>query len=148
MTGHTFTGHTAACAAGVAVQKVIARDHLLQNVTEMGLYLRELLQAELGGLPYVGDIRGRGLFQGVELVQDRDSKQPFAAELKLHARLRDRAFENGLICYPVGGNVDGRQGDIIILSPPYIVSRAEIEEIVDKLRRSLTSVMNDVTVSS
>jgi len=148
MTGHTFTGHTAACAAGVAVQQVIARDHLLQNVTEMGHYLRELLQAELGDRLYIGDIRGRGLFQGVELVQDRQSKLPFAPDLKLHARLRDRAFENGLICYPVGGNVDGRQGDIIILSPPYIVSRAEIEEIVDKLQRSLSSVMGDVTVSS
>ncbi|HVI88767.1 MAG TPA: aspartate aminotransferase family protein [Dongiaceae bacterium] len=144
MTGHTFTGHTAACAAGVAVQKVIARDHLLRNVTEMGLYLRQLLQQTLGDRPYIGDIRGRGLFLGIELVGDKAGKEPFAPELKLNGRLREQAFENGLICYPVGGNVDGRMGDIVILSPPYIVTRAEIEEIVDKLQRSLTSVMKDV----
>src|SRR5262249_33949819 len=98
--------------------------------------------------PYIGDIRGRGLFLGIELVRDRQRKEPHAPELKLHDHLREHAFANGLICYPVGGNIDGRRGDIIILSPPYIVSRAEIEEIVDKLKRSLTSVMSDVAVSS
>ncbi len=144
MTGHTLTGHTAACAAGVAVQKVIKRDRLLDKVRDSGLYLQSLLQQALGKRDYVGDIRGRGLFIGVELVQDRDKKQPFPADLKLHAKLRDRAFENGLICYPVGGNVDGRQGDIIILSPPYIASRDELDEIVDKLSRSLTQVMDRV----
>lgn len=141
MTGHTFTGHTTACAAGVAVQKVIQRDDILRDVAKNGDYLQSLLQERLGNHPYIGDIRGRGLFRGIELVQDRESKQPFSPELQVHGRLRERAFENGLICYPMGGNVDGRQGDIIILSPPYIVSRAQIEEIVDKLQRSLADVM-------
>lgn len=144
MTGHTFTGHTAGCAAGVAVQKVIQRDGLLQHVTEMGTYLRAQLQERLSERPYIGDIRGRGLFLGLELVRDRDSKQPFSPDMKLHNRLRDSTFENGLICYPVGGNVDGRQGDIVILSPPYIVSRDQIDEIVDKLQHSLTEVMTPI----
>jgi len=144
MTGHTFTGHTAGCAAGVAVQKIIQRDDLLRQVTQNGAYMRSLLQERLGDRPYIGDIRGRGLFLGIELVRDRDSKQPFSPDLKLHGRIRDRSFENGLICYPVGGNVDGHEGDIVILSPPYIVSRDQIDEIVDKLQRSLNDVMNPI----
>jgi adenosylmethionine-8-amino-7-oxononanoate aminotransferase len=144
MTGHTFTGHTAGCAAGVAVQKIIQRDDLLQAIRENGAYLRSLLQQALGDRPYIGDIRGRGFFQGIELVQDRDSKRPFAPDLKLSARIRDRTFENGLICYPVAGNVDGRRGDIVILSPPYIASRGQLEEIVDKLQLSLSDVMDPI----
>ncbi|MET1029049.1 MAG: aspartate aminotransferase family protein [Dongiaceae bacterium] len=142
MTGHTFTGHTTACAAAVAVQKIVKRDKLLDKVRDSGFYLQSLLHQALGNRDYVGDIRGRGLFLGIELVQDREKKQPFPAALKLHALLRDRAFENGLICYPVGGNVDGHQGDIIILSPPYIANHDELDEIVDKLSRSLTQIMD------
>ncbi len=141
MTGHTFTGHTTGCAAGVAVQKIVQRDALLEKVRLDGLYLQGLLQDAIGNRDYVGDIRGRGFFVGIELVRDRARKEPFPAELKLHARLRDRAFENGLICYPVGGNVNGHRGDIIILSPPYIATRTELTEIVDKLQHSLTEVM-------
>jgi adenosylmethionine-8-amino-7-oxononanoate aminotransferase len=145
MTGHTFTGHTAACAAGVAVQKIVRRDGLLAKVREDGEYLRSLLQDAIGDRDYVGDIRGRGFFLGIELVRDRAKKEPYPAELKLYAQLRDRAFENGLICYPVGGNVNGHRGDIIILSPPYIATRAELAEIVDKLQRSLTEVMGSLS---
>lgn len=148
MTGHTFTGHTAGCAAGVAVQKIIRRDNLLRAVQESGIYLRFLLQQVLGDRAYIGDIRGRGFFQGIELVQDRENKQPFAPDLKLSGRIRDRTFENGLICYPVAGNVDGRQGDIVILSPPYIANRAQLEEIVDKLQRSLSDIMDPIMATT
>lgn len=141
MTGHTFTGHTAACAAGAAVQRIVKRDNLLAKVRDDGAYLFSLLQNAIGQRDYVGDIRGRGFFIGIELVQDRAKKEPFTADLQLYARLRDKAFENGLICYPVGGNVNGHRGDIIILSPPYIASRSELEEIVDKLQRSLSEIM-------
>jgi adenosylmethionine-8-amino-7-oxononanoate aminotransferase len=102
------------------------------------------LRAELGQRDYVGDIRGRGFFIGIELVADRDSKEPFDASLQLHQRVRERTFENGLICYPTGGNVDGVRGDQIILAPPYNATRAELDEIVEKLARSLTEVMGGI----
>jgi adenosylmethionine-8-amino-7-oxononanoate aminotransferase len=146
MTGHSFTGHTAACAAGAAVQRIVKRDNLLAKVRDDGAYLFSLLENAIGQRDYVGDIRGRGFFIGIELVQDRAKKEPFAADLQLYARLRDKAFENGLICYPVGGNVNGHRGDIIILSPPYIASRSELEEIVDKLQRSLSEIMAGIAV--
>jgi adenosylmethionine-8-amino-7-oxononanoate aminotransferase len=141
MTGHTFSGHTAACAAGVAVQTIVERDGLLDKVKTDGIYLMDLLRKTLGDRPYVGDIRGRGFFIGIELVADRASKEPFEPALQLFGRVRDRTFANGLICYPTGGNVDGVKGDQIILAPPYNASRAELEEIVDKLQRSLTEVI-------
>lgn len=144
MTGHTFTGHTAGCAAGVAVQKVIRRDDLLARIRENGLYLQARLQESLADRDYVGDIRGRGFFQGIELVRDRGRKEPFASELDINGRVRERSFANGLICYPVGGNVDGIRGDIVILAPPYIASRSELDEIVDKLQRSLGQVMDEL----
>jgi adenosylmethionine-8-amino-7-oxononanoate aminotransferase len=141
MTGHTFSGHTAACAAGVAVQTIVERDGLLDKVKRDGVYLMDLLRQALGDRPYVGDIRGRGFFIGTELVAERASKEPFPPALQLFSKVRERTFANGLICYPTGGNVDGVKGDQIILAPPYNASRAELEEIVDKLQRSLTEVM-------
>jgi adenosylmethionine-8-amino-7-oxononanoate aminotransferase len=141
MTGHTFSGHTAACAAGVAVQTIVERDGLLARVRQEGAYLMDLLQKSLGQRDYVGNIRGRGFFLGIELVADRSSKEPFDPALQLFARIRDRTFANGLICYPTGGNVDGVKGDQVILAPPYNASRAELDEIVDKLERSMTEVM-------
>ncbi len=141
MTGHTFSGHTAACAAGVAVQNVIARDGLLDKVRREGVYLMDLLRQALAEQPYVGDIRGRGFFIGIELVAERVGKQPYDPALQLFARVRDRSFANGLICYPSGGNVDGVKGDHVIIAPPYNATRAEVEEIVDKLRRSIAEVV-------
>lgn len=144
LTGHTFAGHTAGCAAGVAVQTIVAREGLVEKVATDGVYLMDNLRAELGQRDYVGDIRGRGFFIGIELVADRDSKEPFDASLQLHQRVRERTFENGLICYPTGGNVDGVRGDQIILAPPYNATRAELDEIVEKLARSLTEVMGGI----
>ncbi len=141
MTGHTFSGHTAACAAGVAVQTIVERDHLLDKVKQDGAYLMDLLRQTLGNRPYVGDIRGRGFFIGIELVADRPAKEPYDPALQLYSKIRDRTFANGLICYPTGGNVDGIKGDQVILAPPYNTSRAELDEIVDKLQKSLTEVV-------
>ncbi len=141
MTGHTFSGHTAACAAGVAVQTIVERDHLLDKVKQDGAYLMDLLRQTLGNRPYVGDIRGRGFFIGIELVANRPAKEPYDPALQLYSRIRDRTFANGLICYPTGGNVDGIKGDQVILAPPYNASRAELDEIVDKLQKSLTEVI-------
>ena len=141
MTGHTFTGHTLACAAGVAVQRIVARDRLVERVARDGPGLMRELRERLGDLEPLGDVRGRGFFIGLEFVADRASKTPFPPELGLHNRIRARALENGLICYPMGGNVDGIAGDTVILSPPYNADAAELEEIVDKLDRSVREVL-------
>jgi hypothetical protein len=140
VTGHTYTGHTTACAAGLAVQRIIRRDGLVAKAAEDGAWMMDRLNETIGELDFVGDIRGRGLFIGVELVADRETKEPFDAELQVFARVRERSFENGLIAYPTGGNVDGVRGDQFILSPPYTATRDELGEIVDKITKSLREV--------
>ena len=144
LTGHTFTGHTAACAAGVAVQKIIEREKLAEKVAATGEWLKKTLQAELGDHPHVGDIRGRGFFVGVEFVEDKERKRPFDPSLKLFNRIHNQTLANGLICYPVGGIVDGIAGDAVILSPPYNASGAELEEIVDKLVLSCRAALTQI----
>ncbi|MGQ0483930.1 MAG: aspartate aminotransferase family protein [Hyphomicrobiales bacterium] len=141
MTGHTFTGHTACCAAGVAVQKVIAREGLVERVRKNEGKLKKMIAEALQGVEAVGDIRGRGFFIGTELVADRATCKPFDSSLKLYMRIRQQALENGLICYPVGGNVDGVSGDVVILAPPFNSSDAELSEMVDKMARSIRQVL-------
>lgn len=140
-TGHTFSGHTAACAAGVAVQKIIARDGLLARVAGNEARIKGWMAEALAGVDAVGDIRGRGHFICAELVADRTTKEPFEASRKLFLKIRAQAMENGLICYPVGGNVDGVRGDIVILAPPYNCTDAELEEIVGKCATSIKQVL-------
>lgn len=140
-TGHTFTGHTAACAAGVAVQKIVAREGLVQKVAANGPRLKSWLADAFAGVEAVGDIRGRGHFIALELVADRETKAPFPAERRLFLKIRAQAMANGLICYPVGGNVDGVRGDIVILAPPYNSTDAELAEIVDKTATSIRQVL-------
>ncbi|WP_373503790.1 aspartate aminotransferase family protein [Aestuariivirga sp.] len=141
MTGHTFTGHTACCAAGVAVQKIVEREKLVERVHAMEGTLRNMLTEATKDIEAVGDIRGRGFFQAIELVADRKTKKPFDTEKKLFMKIRAQAFENGLICYPVGGNVDGVNGDVVIMAPPYNVTDAELTEIVDKTATSIRQVL-------
>ncbi len=142
-TGHTFTAHTTACAAGVAVQEIIERERLVEKVATDAPYLFDALRDALAPLESVGDIRGRGFFVGIELVRNRVTKTPFDPERRLHERIFERALANGLICYPVGGNVDGRAGDHVILAPPYNASRAELDEIVEKLTTSIRESLNE-----
>lgn len=146
--GHTYLGHAVACAAALAVQQVIQRDHLLTQVRDRGAYLASRLRHELGDHPHVGDIRGRGLFWGLELVQDRAIRQWFEPSLKLHARLKSAAMEEGLMIYPMGGTVDGRCGDHVLLAPPFISSEWEVDQIVTRLRRSLDRVVSDIGLTS
>ncbi len=146
--GHTYLGHAVACAAALAVQQVIQRDHLLTQVRDRGAYLASRLRDELGDHPHVGDIRGRGLFWGLELVQDRANRQWFEPSLKLHARLKSAAMEEGLMIYPMGGTVDGRCGDHVLLAPPFISSEGEVDQIVTRLRRSLDRVVSDIGLTS
>ena len=129
LTGHTFTGHTTACAAGVAVQKIIRRDRLLERVLEGGAGFRAALATELALVEEVGDVRGRGHFIGIEFVANRQTRAPFDARLGLAARIGRAAAASGLLCYPIGGNVDGTNGDAVIVAPPFNSTPAELDEI-------------------
>lgn len=139
--GHTYTGHATACAAALAVQDEIADNDLLTNVRAMGEALDKALTERLGNHRHVGDIRGRGLFQAVELVADRATKQAFDPALKLHARIKAEAMERGLMCYPMGGTIDGQQGDHVLLAPPYIVTPEQIEMIADRLAEAIDAAI-------
>jgi adenosylmethionine-8-amino-7-oxononanoate aminotransferase len=139
--GHTYIGHAMACAAALAVQRVIERDGLLQRVQRQGAALRERLQATFGAHPQVGDIRGRGLFHAIELVADRTTKTPFDPVLKLHARIKAEAMTAGLMVYPMGGTIDGRRGDHVLLAPPFIVSDDELDQIVQRLAHALEAAL-------
>jgi adenosylmethionine-8-amino-7-oxononanoate aminotransferase len=138
---HTYMGHAMSCAAALAVQDEIREHDLLSNVRRMGNVLRSALSERFGNHPNVGDIRGRGLFLALELVKNRTTKEPFEAARGLAERVRTRAMENGLICYPMGGVVDGKNGDIVMISPPFIIEEQHVFELVDKLGRTLDEVM-------
>jgi adenosylmethionine-8-amino-7-oxononanoate aminotransferase len=139
--GHTYLGHAVACAAALAVQRVIQRDGLLAQVRERGLALQALLKQAFNDHPHVGDIRGRGLFWGIELVADRASKQWFDPARKLHIQIKRAAMAEGLMVYPMGGTVDGRCGDHVLLAPPFIASEDDLAQIVHKLRRAIDTVI-------
>ena len=140
-TGHTFTGHTAACAAGLAVHKLIEREGLIEHARTRGESLRQELRAATRHIPEVGDIRGRGYFIGLELVADPETKMPFDHTLQLHARIGANAFGRGLIVYPCTGNVDGVSGDTVILAPPFNASEAELAELVETLTGSIADAV-------
>ncbi|QEY70235.1 aspartate aminotransferase family protein [Pseudomonas denitrificans (nom. rej.)] len=142
--GHTYIGHATACAAALAVQKTIEQRNLLPRVRELGEQLQQRLRSALGEHPNVGDIRGRGLFQGVELVADRAGKTPFPAEAKLHARIKKAAMQEGLMCYPMGGTLDGRRGDHILLAPPFILEEAQLDELTEKLQRAIVKAIGSL----
>src|SRR5438874_2957919 len=139
--GHTYLGHPLACAAALAVQQVIRRDGLLANVRAQGAYLARRLGERFGNHAHVGDIRGRGLFQAIELVDDRLTKAPFDPTLKLHAKVKKAAMARGLMVYPMGGTIDGEKGDHVLLAPPFIVTAPQIDEIVDRLAGALDDAL-------
>ncbi|WP_409524333.1 aspartate aminotransferase family protein [Nitrincola sp. MINF-07-Sa-05] len=138
--GHTYIGHATACAAALAVQHYINEHKLLPQVVTLGDKLQQALVNALGDHPHVGDIRGKGLFRGIELVRDKTDKTPFDPALKVHAAIKRIAMDNGLMCYPMGGTLNGRDGDHILLAPPFIIQDQQIDELVDKLTRSINHV--------
>jgi adenosylmethionine-8-amino-7-oxononanoate aminotransferase len=140
--GHTYIGHPVATAAGLAVVTALLDRGLIDQVKIMGDKLNLALQQEFGQHPNIGDIRGRGLFQGIELVEDRETKKPFAPSLAMSKKIKDLAFNAGLICYPMSGTRDGINGDHILLAPPYIINDAQIEEVVGKLSLSISQLIN------
>jgi len=146
--GHTYLGHAAACAGALAVQRALRERDLLANVRRMGERFGEKLRARFGRHPNVGDIRGRGLFWGLEFVRDRATREPFDPGLGLHAQLKARAMDAGLMCYPMGGTLDGRRGDHVLLAPPFIIEEHHADEIVDKLGAALERTLATATVAS
>ncbi len=138
--GHTYVGHATAAAAGVAVERVIERENLLEKVKETGGILRCALNEAFRDHPHVGDIRGCGLLLGIELVRDRETRAPIRAELGLPEIIRRTAMHHGLICYPGGGTADGREGAHVLLAPPFIYNQAHVDELVSKLQRTFNDV--------
>ncbi|OUS04150.1 aspartate aminotransferase family protein [Rhodobacterales bacterium 52_120_T64] len=139
--GHTYLGHPVAAAAGLAVVSAILDRKLVPRVREAGAELETALHAKFGQHPNVGDIRGRGLFFGIELVQNRETKEPIGADRRIAAKIKATAMANGLICYPMSGTIDGRLGDHILLAPPYILEDHHIDELVTKLDMAISTAL-------
>ncbi len=140
--GHTYLAHATACAAALAVQKEIEERALLNNINHMGKELEIALRERLGDHPHIGDIRGRGLFWGIEIVADRTHKTPFDPSTKINIKLKKNALDLGLICYPNGGTINGKEGHHILLAPPFIIESHHVAEIVDKVHRALEITLN------
>lgn len=139
--GHTYIGHPVAAAAASKVVEILNRPELMTNVIKMGDQLQAGLDEALGQSPHVGDIRGSGLLRGIEIVSDRDTKQPFDPALKIHARIKKEAMQRGLMCYPMGGTIDGKNGDHVLLAPPYIIKPDQIDAIVERLAAAINSAV-------
>lgn len=137
--GHTYIGHPVATAAALAVVTELTTRALPARAGVMGEKLQAALQAEFGQHPNVGDIRGRGLFRGLELVADRETKTPFDPAHGVAGKIKKAALAEGLICYPMSGTRDGRVGDHVLLAPPFIIEDAQIDELVGKLGRAIST---------
>jgi adenosylmethionine-8-amino-7-oxononanoate aminotransferase len=142
--GHTYMGHPLACAAALAVQQVIRRDDLLTNVHKQGEHLSRRLGERFSNHAFVGDVRGRGLFQGLEIGADRGTKEPFDPKRKLHAQIKREAMARGLMVYPMGGTADGQRGDHVLIAPPFIVDAAAINTIVDRLGEAVDAATAEI----
>jgi adenosylmethionine-8-amino-7-oxononanoate aminotransferase len=141
---HTYMGHPLACAAALAVQQVIRRDNLLANARAQGAQLSRRLNERFGNHPFVGDVRGRGLLQGIELVADRGTKEAFGPNLKMHARVKREAMTRGLMVYPTGGTVDGVRGDHVLIAPPFIIDAPAIDVIVERLGEAVDAATTQI----
>ena len=139
--GHTYLGHPVAAAAGLAVVNAILGRGLIERVNSHGKKLVNTLKARFGPHPHIGDIRGRGLFRGIEIVADRETKEPFDPAKGVAARLKKAAFAEGLICYPMSGTIDGRRGGHVLIAPPFIIEDSQIDELTDKLERAIAQVI-------
>jgi len=139
--GHTYLGHPVACAAAHAVVTKLTDGGMTARAAQIGKYFETALNDTFAQHPHVGDIRGRGMFRALEFVADRETKAPFSPDKKLATRLKAKAMDNGLICYPMSGTIDGQHGDHVLLAPPFICTENQIDELVDKLRKSVEEVV-------
>ena len=139
--GHTYLGHPVAAAAANAVIKKLLNNDLVSRSAEKGKKLSNMLESKFSQHPNVGDIRGRGLFQGIEFVEDRETKKPLDPDLKFATKLKMNAFEAGLICYPMSGTRDGKNGDHVLLAPPFIIEDSQMDELIEKIDSSLIKTL-------
>ena len=140
--GHTYLGHPIACAASLAVVTKLINENMCEKVKNKGEILQKILEQDLGQNQFVGDIRGRGLFRGVEIVKDKSTKEPFSRKLNIANNIKKEALNLGLICYPMQGTVDGIIGDHILIAPPFIINEDEINEISSKLKTTIENICN------
>ncbi len=140
--GHTYLGHPIACAASLAVLTKLINENMCEKVKDKGEILQKILERDLGQSQFVGDIRGRGLFRGIEIVKDRSTKEPFSKKLNVANKIKKEALNLGLICYPMQGTVDGIIGDHILIAPPFIINEDEINEISSKLKTTIENICN------
>ena len=140
--GHTYLGHPIACAASLAVLTKLINENMCKKVKDKGEMLQKILERDLGQNQFVGDIRGRGLFRGVEIVKHRSTKEPFSRKLNIANNIKKEALNLGLICYPMQGTVDGIIGDHILIAPPFIINEDEINEISSKLKTTIENICN------
>jgi adenosylmethionine-8-amino-7-oxononanoate aminotransferase len=140
--GHTYLGHPIACAASLAVLTKLINENMCEKVKNKGEILQKILEQDLGQNQFVGDIRGRGLFRGVEIVKDKSTKEPFSRKLNIANNIKKEALNLGLICYPMQGTVDGIIGDHILIAPPFIINEDEINEISSKLKTTIENICN------
>lgn len=139
--GHTYLGHPTACAAGLAVLTKLTKGGLVKRAASQGQKLRQALDTAFGQHPHIGDIRGRGMFIGLEIVEDREHKTPFNPGRAVHKAVKRAGLDAGLICYPMGGTIDGKKGDHVLLAPPFIIDDAGIEELVGKLSQAFETAL-------
>jgi adenosylmethionine-8-amino-7-oxononanoate aminotransferase len=142
MHGHTYQAHPVACAAALEVQRIIRDDNLLDNIRAMGARLETALTERFGNHRHVGDIRGRGLFWALEFVADRGGKKEFDPALKLNECVKREALARGVAIYPMGGTIDGRRGDHILVAPPYIATASDIDSVVDRLGAAVDAALD------
>ena len=140
--GHTYLGHPIACAASLAVLTKLINENMCKKVKDKGEILQKILERDLGQSQFVGDIRGRGLFRGIEIVKDRSTKEPFSKKLNVANKIKKEALNLGLICYPMQGTVDGIIGDHILIAPPFIINEDEINEVSSKLKTTIENICN------
>lgn len=141
--GHTFSSHPVACAAGLAVQRIVRRDGLVENARRMGERLGRGLQAALAGHPHVGNVRGRGLMWAVEFVRNKETKEPFPPDDGVAARIRDVGMSSPWdICFhPGSGHEDGVSGDHVTIVPAYTITEDQVDLIVEKLTGVVVEVL-------
>ena len=143
--GHTYLGHPVAAAAANAVIKKLINNDLVTRSAEKGKKLSNMLESKFSQHPNVGDIRGRGLFQGIEFVEDREKKKPLDPGLKFATKLKMNAFEAGLICYPMSGTRDGKNGDHVLLAPPFIIEDNQMDELIEKIDSAIIKTLEQCT---
>ena len=146
--GHTFQAHPVACAAALEVQRIIGDEDLVAHVRRLGDVLMAALRERFAAHPHVADIRGRGLFQALEFVADRDTLAPFDPSMQFAARLKRIALEHGLAVYPSGGTIDGRRGDHVVIAPPYNATDDDIMRITARLDDAVHATVEAVSRTS